>query len=219
MTKRAGDDYIIFTNGRYRACDLGFYRGLIGSRTTVAVNGGWRFFRMARLLPNLLMGDLDSLAGIPKPVRNSLPVVTFPARKDKTDLQIALEHCFKRGAGAVDIIMPDYGQPDHFIGNLMLAHLLGRLRPKDRRVDLRFVSPGYEIYALRDAAVTFRHRKGDIVSVVPLSPRVILTCRGTEYDVESAIIPIGDSRSLRNTIVGERATLNVGGLALVVHLL
>ncbi len=210
-------DFIIFVHGVYRTEHLSFYRKLCRLRIKIAVDGGLRFFLKARIVPDLLIGDLDSLQMTPKDFPRRTRVITFPSRKDKTDLQLALEFCLHEKAKSIDIVVPTLGVPDHFLGNVMLVNLVDKLKHARSYPKIRFVSIRYEIVFVQDRSETFVNCRGDVVSVIPLSRRIVLTCRGTEYHVQNAAIRLGDTRGLRNRIVSRKATFDIKGKAFVIR--
>ncbi|HWR82595.1 MAG TPA: thiamine diphosphokinase [Candidatus Deferrimicrobium sp.] len=209
--------YTVFTHGVYASRHLDFYRRLCRHRVTVAANGGLRFFVKAGLIPDLIIGDMDSIEKAPKRMFRQSRLVLFPARKDKTDLHLALEHCLAEGGDDIDVVMPTLGEPDHFLGNMMLMHLLGNRKRAVPHMSVRFLSHNLEIVYARNRAVTFLRSRGDIVSVMPLSNYILLSCRGTAYDVTRARIPLGDTRGLRNRIVASKAVFRVTGNGLVIR--
>ena len=210
-------DYALFISGTYPERHLEFYRGLCGRRTLIAVDGGYGFFRKTGLIPDVLIGDFDSIGHLPKNLPETTEVVTFPVRKDKTDTHLALDYCLERGARKIDIVMPGVGEIDHFIGTLMLSALVMKTRQSKPRPQLRFVNHAYEIIPVLDSRHTFRDCEGDTVSVVPFGGSIRLTCTGTDYPVKGASIAFGDSRGLRNRITAARAVFTVEGKALLIH--
>jgi len=208
---------IIFTHGSYRTEYLNFYRKLCRSKIKIAVDGGLRFFLKTHIIPDLLIGDLDSLPWRPKDLSRRTKVLTFPARKDKTDLQLALEYCLSEKAKSIEIIDPTFGQPDHFLGNVMLVNLIDKLTNTGSSPRVRFITARYEIIFVSDKSERFVDCRGDIVSVIPLSESILLTCSGTEYDVLRAEIRRGHTRGLRNRIVSQKAIFSIRGKAFVIH--
>ena len=211
------NNFIIFVHGAYKTEHLSFYRKLCRSRIKIAVDGGLKFFLKAKTVPDLLMGDLDSLHRIPKDLPRRTRVITFPFRKDKTDLQLAFEYCLNEKAKSIDIVVPTLGEPDHFLGNVMLVNLVDRLKHARTHPKIRFVNIQYEIVYVPDRSETFVNCREDVVSVIPLSRWIVLTCRGTEYDVQNASIRLGDTRGLRNRIVSRKATFSIKGKAFVIR--
>ena len=206
---------ILFVRGTYRAGHLGFYKRLCHSKVRIAVDGGYSFFKRAGLRPDVLMGDFDSVAGLPRKLSPQTRVIKFPVRKDKTDSQLAVEYCIEHKARNIDMVMPGVGDMDHFIGNLMLLTSSkvtdwvksgGKIRILSARGELRFV---------KDGGAIFRNAVGDTVSVIPLSQRIILSWTGTDYDVEKVSLRRGESRSLRNRVRSRRAIVTVEGEAFI----
>ena len=210
-------NFVVFTHGVYRTAHLDFYRKLCRSSIKIAVNGGLRFFLKAHIVPDLLIGDLDSLKNVRKASLRHTKVMTFPKRKDKTDLQLALEYSLNERADRIDIVLPSFGQPDHFLGNMMLVNIVGGQRRAGLLPKIRFVNIKYEILFVSDRSESFVDQIGDMVSVVPLSDFVVLTCTGTTYDVRKAKIERGQTRGLRNRVTSSKAAFDIKGQALLIH--
>ena len=126
-------DAVIFTNGRYRAADYPFYRLLCKERFCVAADGGYKFFKNAKVGCDLVVGDFDSLKRVPEDIET----LVFDKHKDKTDTQLALEYCLKNKFSRIDIVDPAIGEPDHFLGNLMLL-TLSSIKKVGAAVNLEF---------------------------------------------------------------------------------
>ena len=206
-----------FLHGTYRRADLPFYRSLCEGRTTLAVDGGYKFFRLTGLYPDILLGDFDSLGRMPRDLPGRVLVKNYPVRKDKTDAHLALEYCHEQGARSIDLVMPGCGEIDHALGALFLLGLKsltsgGRTCPR-----VRIISPEFEVRLVADAAASFRDAVGDIVSVLPLSDHITLSCQGTEYRADGVRLEFGDSRGLRNRVTARRASFRIMGKGLLIH--
>jgi thiamine pyrophosphokinase len=207
----------IFLHGRYRKQDLPFYRRLCRRRFRIAVDGGYAFFKKAGIVPDLLIGDFDSLRRIPRNLPPSTEVLSHPIRKDATDAELALDYCLERGARLIDIVQPSCGDLDHLTGNLMLLTReanqgKGRYKPLIRMVDV-----SSEIFYIDSGEWTLRGARGNPVSVLPLSRRIVLSCSGTDFDVERKTIRRGETIGLRNRIRTQRAHFEIKGQALIFH--
>lgn len=209
--------WVLFLPGPYHKRDIKFYQTLGAKAHLVAVDGGCSFFTASGLTPDFVIGDLDSVKTIPQRIRESADLIRFPVNKGKTDLQLAVEYALDHKASRIDIVNPDIGQVDHFLGNLMLIGLISRNRKAGNRAEIRIVNVDYEILWLHDSRRSFVNCVGDRLSVLPMSAHIKLTCRGTEYPADRLRIKRGHTRSLRNRITARRATVEVGGEALVVH--
>ncbi len=209
--------FILYLHGQYRAQDIDYYRSLCRGKKLVAVDGGYSFFRKAGLSPHILIGDFDSITRVPTNLPKKTAVIRHPSKKDKTDVELAVDHCIAAGAEQIELVQPSFGEPDQFVGNLMLlAHYAERCK-NPGYVCLSIVNRNYVVFAIHGGRYWIKGKKGDTVSVVPLSDRVELGWTGTSYDVEKAIIERGESRALRNTLRGGRAGVRITGLALLIH--
>lgn len=208
---------VAFLHGVYRSRDLDFYRILAARATTLAVDGGYSFFRKAGLSPDILIGDFDSLKRIPRDLPAGTQVIRHPARKDKTDAHLALDYCLERGTRRIDLVMPDWGEFDHALGVILLLGLDSIKSAGGRGRKVRIVSPDYEIRLIHNSSTTFTDCVGDTVSVAPLASALRLTCTGTDYNVRNARLEFGDSRGLRNRITAKRAVFRLVGKGLVIH--
>lgn len=208
---------VIFLHGRYKPQDTAFYKSLCRNRFCVAVDGGYRFFKLSGVVPDLLIGDFDSLKRVPRDLPARTAVEQYPTEKDKTDAQLALEYCLERRSPKIDIVQPSFGEPDQFVGNLMLLSLPKRMGGRDYRPRIRIVNPGYEAVLIEDGRYGLTGAKGDLVSVIPMSSGVTYSCRGTAYVVSDVVLHPGDTRALRNRITASRARFDVSGRAFILR--
>lgn len=208
-------DAVLFLQGRYSARDFPFYKKLCRGRFKIAVDGGYRFYQRAGIVPDLLLGDFDSLKAVPKNVNPRTEVLAFPVDKDRTDTHLALEYCLERNASRVDIVQPSIGEPDHFTANLMLLTQAERYRRRGYVPRVRLLNTRCEIGYVKDGAATFERAVGDTVSVIPLSKTVELTCTGTAFDVRRKRVGRGQTLASRNRIDRPKAVFRLKGEGLV----
>lgn len=84
----------------------------------ICADGGWACARQFGLMPQLVVGDFDSM---PPAMRPDVPTLTLPTEKDDTDLVVCLHEGRKRGytefilAGAIG------GRFDHTLSCLQCA--------------------------------------------------------------------------------------------------
>lgn len=204
---------IIFVHGRYPKTKLGFYKKLCRGKYKIAADGGYKFFELSKTVPDLVIGDFDSLnkkhlAALSKRTK----VISHPVEKDKTDSELAFEYCLKQKFSSIDIVMPQVGQPDHFMGLISLL-----ANPKNRKTKVRIVNHEFEIKLAANQTLNFNGCAGDLFSVKPVCKPIKLTCTGTKYDVKNLTVQPWESKALRNRIRLNRATVAITGRALVFH--
>ena len=66
----------------------------------IAADGGYDFLKKHNIIPDILLGDFDSLSSsdyITNAEDNHIPVLSFPKDKDYTDMYLAAEEGMKHG--------------------------------------------------------------------------------------------------------------------------
>jgi thiamine pyrophosphokinase len=210
-------NYIMFLHGRYKTTDLKFYKSFIKVKKTIAVDGGYSFFKKTALMPDVLLGDFDSIERTPENLKEKVEVISYPTEKDKSDSQLAIEYCIKNNAKTIDIVMPDMGEPDHFVGNLMLMTSNIVKRWVKNGGEIKIISRNYDFYFISYQRINIKNAQGSTLSIIPLSAKASLSCTGTKYDIRNLIIKKGESRSLRNIITSQSAMIKLDGEGIVIR--
>lgn len=210
--------HTIFLNNRYSAEENDFYLGLLKGSYKIAVDGGIRFFRKNRLTPDLLIGDFDSAPRMSRKYLSQFEVIRHSSKKDKTDSQLALELSLERGAESIEICGGiAHSEVDHTLGNIFLLELVNKWNRRNKLdVAARLIGPRNMVYLLEDKSVILNARKGDYLSIVPLSEGVEVEYSGLEYPAPPGPLKVGDSRTLRNNFKSNRCHLKISGRAIAV---
>lgn len=171
----------------------------------IAADGGADQAAALGLCPDLVVGDGDSAS---RPVSDGFH---YPREKDFTDGQAALTLAGE-GSGPIYLFAALGGEIDHCLANLLLPlHVLARPERAHIIDDglLAHYSVGY---------TQLRGQAGDRVSLVSLVPAEDLCLRGFCYPLEHYQACPGDSRTLRNELAGEMASIShKSGTLLVFH--
>ena len=117
----------------------------------LAADGGYRALYSLGYMPDLLLGDFDSLGDLPLPP--DLPVLRFPARKDDTDTGLALRHGLDRGYRDFALYGCAGGRVDHLLANLQSMARVSRLGAA-----IRLAAPQYDAWALTGPCLLYTSR-------------------------------------------------------------
>jgi thiamine pyrophosphokinase len=175
----------------------------------VAVDGGAAICREAEVIPHILVGDMDSVAAaITEEVRVAgARIITHPAEKDETDLDLALALVADEGATAAVVTAAFSGRLDH---TLAACGSLAKASCAALQVDYR--EPLERGWVLRadhgEVALTLRPA-GAVVSVVALVGPAVVSARGTRWTLKRAALQPLASRGVSNVIVADEAHLIV----------
>lgn len=172
---------------------------------------------------HLLVGDLDSLGTEEAALvaTHGVPVITAPAAKDETDLELALAQALAREPHEIVICAALGGRADHMLANVLL---LARPELTGRRVTL--VDGRESIRLLRGDGSSPAHLElpgalGDLLSLLPLGGDVAgVTTKGLLYALHDETLCLGQARGVSNVFTRARADITVShGLLLVIHTL
>ena len=205
----------IFLNGSPDSSDL--LRSVTGrADLVVAADGGARYALEAGVVPDLVVGDMDSLGEdlALEVERRGASLERHPARKDEMDGQLAVMAARERGASAADLLCAVGGG----LGALFaIPHILLAAE----RIGLRstVVAGQGRMFVVEAGSRTVQGDPHDSVSIFPLSgPATGVTLEGMEYPLEKASLEPGDTLGFHNELIGRKATVSVEeGALLVVH--
>jgi thiamine pyrophosphokinase len=172
----------------------------------VAVDGGLASCRQLGLVPQLLVGDGDS---IDVAVPEGLPAVPYPADKDFSDLCGALREASRREIQVVGVAGMLGGRLDHEWANLFeLTNWAGSFAA--------ILSCG-----VRGTVLITRHgfraatREGRVVSTFPIAGAAEVTLRGARWPLDRATLRPG-SHGLSNETGSEFDLVVHDGVVVVV---
>jgi thiamine pyrophosphokinase len=205
---------IIFANGSLahpRAA-----RALIGpGDRLIAADGGAAHCLALGLTPHLVIGDFDSIApaDLDALQRAGAQLVRHPARKDQTDLELALETAIREGATDVTILGGLGGRWDQTLANLLLPTLpwlaQARVEIADGRQTIRYLrGPGQ---------MALSGHSGDTLSLSALGAGAQgITTTGLEYPLTGGSLQPGSTLGISNTFTGPQATITLDSGLLII---
>jgi len=182
----------------------------------IAADGGADHCVVAGVVPDVVIGDLDSIS---EAVLNKLNVhdckiISYPIEKDFTDLELALRYAADKGNGEIVILGALGGRLDMSMANLML---LGADFLKNR---IRIVAGNQEAMLLREGhKVTIQGDVGDIVSLLPLGRDAKgVTTTGLRYLLNNETLFFTATKGVSNELTSKTATIQLNsGLLLCIH--
>ncbi len=184
----AGGLGAVFLDGEYEDADY-YRRWALAADLVVAADGGGRFLAAAGLVPDVLVGDFDSLdaAAVEELQRSGARIVRHPVRKDQTDGELAAGEALRAGAGEL-VLAGALGALDHVLGHLAL---LGRVETSG--TPARVVSPIMTVRVLvAPADVRLDAAEATRVSLAALGGDAVVTLSGLDYILDHGVLP-GDA--------------------------
>jgi thiamine pyrophosphokinase len=167
----------------------------------IAADGGYLAARAAALVPDLLIGDLDSLGDAPL----GIELVRLPVEKDMTDTAEAISEGERRGYRTFVLYGCTGGRPDHTYANLQL---IAGAALRGLRVFL--VGDGYTVFAIRNESVRFPAGCRGTVSVFCSGADARgVSESGLKYTLSDATLAASDPLGISNSFTGVEAEISV----------
>jgi thiamine pyrophosphokinase len=182
----------------------------------VAANGGAFALERWKILPHLVVGDMDSLgeAGVERIARQGVPVAKFSAAKDESDLELAVSQAIEVGATEIVLLGALGGDRlDHETANLLLLADPGYdgVRLEARRGALR-------IRPVRgEGSLSLAGPVGALVTLLPVNGDADgVTTKGLRFPLKNETLRFGRARGLSNEVISLPATVTVSKGSLLV---
>lgn len=186
-------------------------RQIAGARV-LAADGGIRHAASLGIEPELWLGDFDSTSDELLASYAHVPKKTFPAAKDMTDGELALEEAFKRGAARV-ILCGAFGGPrtDH-----TLLHLTMATAQAAKGRDILLSSGAEEAWPLVAGDYIYDFPNGTAFSVVNFCTVEGLSITNAEWPLDNVTLPFGSSWTVSNIVRGTLCVSMRSGLAILI---
>ena len=172
----------------------------------ICCDGGVRHLQQTGIKPDVIIGDMDSIdpAHLEIYSRQDVKIIKYPASKDFTDTELALDYAINLKPEAIYIWGALGGRLDHTLANVFLLE-----KTKTIPVKAYLIDEYCEAFLL-SGDVTFNESAGQTVSLIALSPQVEgITLRGFLYPLDDATLRMGESLAVSNIINGDEAKISV----------
>ena len=179
------------------------------SDLVIAADAGIRFLEKLNILPDIAVGDFDSLGFIP----DCKEVIQHPVMKNDTDTMLAVKTGFERGFKRFVIYGGAGGRPDHTYANYQI---LCYISTRGGKGFLCF--NGYTATAVKDGLVSFTNGASGNISVFSASGKISgVTLKGLLYELQNAVLDFDFPLGVSNEFIGENAEITVlNGTAIVI---
>jgi thiamine pyrophosphokinase len=179
----------------------------------VAADSGYDNARSAEIAVDVLVGDMDSISpeGLLHAEQHDVAIARYPADKDETDLELAIDAAVTSGALSIAIYGGEGGRPSHLFGigltlaNAKWSHVAIAWHIKSATVQV----------TLPSRPVSVEKRTG-AVSLLPVGNVRGVTTTGLQWALNDDDLAAGTTRGLSNRMTHTTATVSVGDGAVLV---
>jgi len=165
----------------------------------IAADGGMRHAEPLGLMPELWVGDFDSSSDLPVEAFPDIHRMPYPAQKNLTDGEIAIEEARIRGAKSLILAGALGGErSDHALMHLLLSVALAT-----KGLDVHLSSGTEEAWPLLPGKTQVLDLpKGSLFSILGFSALKGLSILGARYPLKDFSLAFGSSRTISNVAEG-----------------
>jgi thiamine pyrophosphokinase len=185
----------------------------------IAADGGAHRSLQLGITPQVVIGDFDSLPPEDQAILQArgASFVRHPARKDFTDLELALQYALELRPDEILILGALGSRWDQTLANLLLPSAPGLLM-----IPIRILDGAQEIQILRPGVnhILFGQPR-DTVSLIPVGGDAHgIETDGLEYPLRNETLFFGATRGVSNQLLGAQASVQFQAgwlLCVIIH--
>ena len=177
-----------------------YIEGRLDGEYVLCADGGYNLLKRMGIKCDAVIGDMDSVSGIGADIE----VITFNKVKNETDGYLGIIRLCDMDFTRINIYGAFGGRADQVAGNINLlpaAYYSG--------ADAVIYGEDTEVY-FTDADIKIDCEKGDIISVLPYTEKVIFKIsKGLMYPLEGLKIPHASSQGISNVAIEDTVFISI----------
>jgi len=178
----------------------------------IAVDGGANKLVKTSFVPDVIIGDMDSITKSAAKKFRASEFIKFPREKDSLDLELGLRYCFDKKFTEILVLGALGNRADMALTNVFL------LSQVPQGTSARIVHENQEIFLVPKNFV-IEGIPGEVVSFFPIGGDAKgLTLKGFKYELDNYDLRFGIGIGLSNEFKSKKASISFkDGLVLCVH--
>lgn len=186
-------------------------QALMDVDTIIAVDRGYDLLQKAKVIPDYLVGDLDSIRTSYDIDSRTTKIERYNPDKSMTDLDIAIEKSIEIGAEEVVLIACTGNRMDHTLMNLFLLN-----KYMDNGIRANIVDDNNDICMI-SGELKLSSGGYKYFSIIPLSDETEVTIKDGKYELDKRIIRFAESMPISNEFLSDSAYIKVNKKSFVVR--
>ena len=191
-----------------------YHKYFTESNFVISVDGGAAHLRKFGIIPDVLLGDFDSIdqADFDFFKALSVEILKFPPQKNMTDTELAIELAISKGYKTLIFIGALGTRFDHSLSNIFILKSL-----LEKGILGIIANEKNEIILIKDR-IKITKEEDAKVTLLPMTETVEgVTTKGLFYPLFNEVLEMGSSRGVSNEFVSDIAEISISkGLLLVI---
>ncbi|NMB83195.1 MAG: thiamine diphosphokinase [Ignavibacteria bacterium] len=193
---------IILANGQPPQKSLFSYLDKVGYSTLICADGGANTAFKYKLLPQVIIGDLDSISKTALDYYKAKSKVIKITRQNDTDVEKCLKYAIKKKFNEVVLVGATGDRLDHSFCNLGIV-----LKFSDKiKISVIHQKSVLQSYS---GNVTLKTIPGEVISLYGISRSTKIYSSGLKYQLKNISLPFGERESTSNIALHEGVDLKI----------
>lgn len=171
----------------------------------ICADGGTKHAYNMGLMPDLIMGDLDSSSDfyIEYYKNQGIEIIKYPKDKDKTDTHICILHALEFSSEII-LIGALGNRLDHTLANISLLKL-----GFEKNIPIHIEDYQNQVF-LTDKTINIIGNPNDVFSLLPLSEKVEgLYVKGAKYELKNVEMSLGNPYGISNVFKEKQVFISI----------
>lgn len=211
MTTNKNKKCLILANGRSSSKSVIRSMMKSGYNTLICADGGANSAARMGLIPDFIVGDLDSIEQKNLKYFRNKSVIKKINRQNDTDVEKCLKFAVSKGFSEAVLIGVTGDRLDHSFCNLgIVLKFFGKIR-------LSIIAENSFLGAFK-GKTKLAAKIGETISLYGFDNKTKITSRGLKYPLKETTLPFGVKESTSNVAVSDTVNLNIkGGLIFIIR--
>lgn len=202
---------IIIANGRAPSKKVFNFFKKKGYSTLICADGGANSAKKLGLVPDYIIGDLDSVN--PETIKyfSDKSTIIKIKRQNDTDVEKCLKFAIKKGFTEALLLGVTGDRLDHTICNLGIVLKFFKKIKCNIVAENSFLTPTNE-------SITLKSKPGETISLYAFDYRTKISSTGLKYRLQNSTLPFGEKESTSNLATQSVVRLNIkGGIVFIIR--
>ncbi len=204
MIEKSTDKAIILANGKSpRKSVINFLKSK-GFNKLICADGGANSAKKLGIIPDLIIGDLDSITNDTISLFKSKSKIIKIARQNDTDVEKCLKYCISKNIKNIALVGVTGDRLDHTFCNL------GILLKYFEKLEL-FIIAENSMLNVYTGNTELKAVKNETISLYGFDKKTKIKSIGLKYSLNNISLPFGEKESTSNVAVLENIKLKIKG--------
>ncbi len=202
---------IIIANGRSPSKKVISFFNKKGYSTLICADGGANSALKLGLVPDFIIGDLDSVSDEAINFFSDKSTIIKIQRQNDTDVEKCLKFAIRKGFSEALLLGVTGDRLDHTICNLGIVLKFYDKIKCNIVAENSFLTP-------TDKTVVLKSKSGETISLYAFNTKTKITSTGLKYQLRNSTLPFGERESTSNVATKDEVKLIVrGGIVFIIR--